>query len=75
MKTKIENLTTIAANLIISGKATPENAIQLAVEMDSQKCLEVIQDIFDMKRGYINKNNKSQKAFHILLKSVYKKLA
>jgi hypothetical protein len=75
MKTQIENITTIAANLIISGKATPENAIEKAIELDSNKCLEVIEDINDMKRGYINTHNKTQKAFNILLKSVYEKLA
>jgi len=75
MKAQIENIVNLAALLIIEGKATKENAIERALEIDSVKCLRVIEDIADMKKGYLNGLNVNQKAYSIVIKSVYDKLA
>ena len=75
MKTQLENIVELAANLILEGKATESNALQIAIEIDNNKCLEVIEDISDMKRGYINERNTNQKGFEIVKNSVYERLS
>lgn len=74
MTTQINNITEIAAELVISGKATIENALQMALEMDSEMVLKSIEDIRDMQNDYNNEENKTQKAFNVLMNSVYSKL-
>ena len=75
MTTQLNNIIELAANLIIEGKATENNAIEMALKIDSEKCLKCVEDVADMNRGYINENNQTQKAYGILLKSVYQKLS
>lgn len=75
MKTQLEDIVELAANLILEGKATESNALQMAIEIDNNKCLEVIEDISDMRRGYINERNTNQKAFEIVKNSVYERLS
>lgn len=75
MTTQLNNIIELAAKLIIEGKATEENAIQMAIEQDNNKCLEVIEDMADMRRGYINERNTNQKGFEIVRNSVYERLS
>ncbi len=70
----INNIIEFAARLVIEGNATPDNAIFKALKNDSEMCLNCIDDLNDMNRGYNNQNVKTQKAFNILLESVYSKL-
>lgn len=72
---QLDYIIDIAAQLVIDGEATPENAIELALQRDTDKCLQCIDDMTDMNRGYINEHNKTQTAFGILLKSVHSKLS
>jgi hypothetical protein len=74
MTTQIKNIIELAANLVIEGKADETNALEMALKIDTEKALKCIDDITDMKRGYINPNNQTQKAYGILLKSVYQRL-
>lgn len=74
MTTQINNIAEIATELVISGKSTIENAFQMALELDNDMVLKSIEDIRDMQNGYKNENNKTQKAFGILMESVYSKL-
>ena len=75
MTNQLNNIIELAANLIIEGKATEENAMQMVIEQDSNKCLEVIEDIFDMRRGYVNERNTNQKGYEIVKNSVYERLS
>jgi len=75
MTNQLNNIIELAANLIIEGKAAEENAIQMAIEQDSNKCLEVIEDIYDMRRGYVNEKNTNQKGYEIVKNSVYERLS
>jgi len=75
MTTQLNNIIELAANLITEGKATEENAIQVAIEIDNNKCLDVFEDISNMRKGYINEHNVNQKGFHIVLQSTYNKLS
>ena len=75
MKTQLNNIIELAANLIIEGKATEENAIQMAIEIDNNKCLNVSEDLSNIKKGYVNELNLNQKGFNIVLKSTYNKLS
>lgn len=79
---KIENITTqlsniieLAAQLVIEGKATTEKAMELALKQDNENTLKCVEDMEDMRRGYINEKNKTQKAFGIIMESVYSKLS
>lgn len=74
MKNQINNIAEIAAELVISGKATIENAFQMALELDNDMIFKSIEDIRDMQNGHKNEANKTQKAFGILMNSVYSKL-
>lgn len=74
METQINNIAELAAELVISGKATIENAFQKALEIDNEMILKSIEDIRDMQNGYKNDENKTQKSFGILMNSVYSKL-
>ena len=75
MKTQLNNIIELAANLIIEDKATEENAIQMAIEIDNNKCLNVSEDLSNIKKGYVNELNLNQKGFNIVLKSTYNKLS
>lgn len=75
MPTQLNRIIQLAANLILEGKANKDNAIQMAIEIDNNKCLEVIEDISAMRRGYINQRNTNQKAFEIVKNSVYERLS
>ena len=75
MTTQLNNIIELAAKLIIEGKATEENAIQMAIDQDNNKCLEVIEDMADMRSGYINERNTNQKGFEIVRNSVYERLS
>lgn len=75
MRTQLNNIAELAAELVISGKATFENAFQIALELDNDMVLKSIEDIRDMNNGYKNEENKTQKAFGILMNSVYSKLS
>ncbi len=75
MTTQLNNIIELAASLIIEGKATEENAIEIAIEIDNNKCLNVFEAISDMHKGYINELNINQKGFNIVLKSTYNKLS
>ena len=69
----LNNIIEIAANLIVEGKANKENAIQMAIEIDNNRILNVVSDIKDM-RDFPNPHNKNQKAYNIILNNVYNKL-
>ena len=71
---QLENIIQSAANLIVKGEATADNAIQMAIELENNRCIKMIEDIDNMKRGYVNDLEKNQKAFKIILNSVYNKL-
>ncbi len=75
MTTQLNNIIELAATLITEGKATEENAIQMAMEIDNNKCLDIFEDISDMRKGYINELNVNQKGFNIVLESTYNKLS
>jgi len=75
MTTQLNNIIELAANLITTGKAIEVNAIQMAIEIDNNKCLEVFENISDMKRGYVNEKNINQKGYGIILKSTYNRLS
>jgi len=70
----LNNIIERAANLIISGEATKDNALQMAIEIDNNKCEEVIFDVKSM-RDYPNAHNLNQKAFYIIMNGVYTKLS
>lgn len=73
---QLEYIITIAAQLVIDGKLTEENAIEMALQLDTDRCLQCVEDMADMNRGYINnEHNTTQKAYHIIMKSVHKKLS
>lgn len=71
MNTQLNNLVELAAQLILDGKATIDNAMQMAIEQDSDRCLQAIEDMKDKLDGYINPNNKTQKAASILMNRIY----
>ena len=73
--TQLNNLIEIASNLVLSGVATIENAFEMAIKKDQEMISTAINDMEDMNRGYINKSNKTQKAFDVLLNEVYFKLS
>ena len=75
MTTQLNNIIELAAQLVIEGKATSETAIELALKQDNEMSLKCVEDMTDMRRGYINEENKTQKAFGIIMKSVYSKLS
>ena len=75
MTTQLNNIIELASTLIIEGKATQENALQMAIEIDTNRCAKSIDDVSDMRRGYVNERNTTQKALDILCKSVYEKLS
>lgn len=75
MTNQLNNIIELAANLIIEGRATEENAIQMAIEEDNNRCLAVFEDISYMRNGYINELNTNQKGFNIILENTYNKLS
>jgi len=75
MTTQLNNIIELASQLVIEGKATIETAFEIALKIDNERTLNTIEDIADMNRGYVNDNNKTQKAFGILLKSVNQRLS
>jgi hypothetical protein len=75
MENQINNIIELAANLIIEGKATNENTIEMAIREDNDRCLKVFEDVTYMIKGYVNDFEKSQKGYSILLNSVYKILS
>ena len=75
INTQLNNILEIAANLITEGKATEENAIEMAIELDNNKSLKLHEDISDMRKGYINELNGNQKGFNIVLEGTYNKLS
>ena len=75
MTTQLNNIIDLAAQLVIEGKATTENAIELALKQDNEMVLKCVEDMEDMRRGYINEANKTQKVFGIIIESVYSKLS
>jgi len=75
MTTQLNNIIDLAAQLIIEGKATAENAVELALKQDNEMALKCVEGMTDMRRGYINEENKTQKAFGIIMESVYSKLS
>ncbi len=68
----LDNIIEAAAQLIIEGKATIDTAFEMALKADMARCEKAIDDMRDMKAGYINPENKTQKAANILMHSVYK---
>lgn len=70
----LDNILEIAANLIIEGKCTVDNAITQAIKQDTERILNTVEDMTDMNRDYVNNENKNQKAYHLIMKSVYYKL-
>ena len=75
MTTQLNNIIELAAKLITEGRATEENAIQMAIEIDNNKCVDVFEDISDMHRGYINELNLNQNGFNNVLTNTYNKLS
>lgn len=75
MTTQLNNITDLAAQLVIEEKSTTENAIELALKQDNEMSLKCVEDMEDMRRGHINEENKTQKAFGIIMESVYAKLS
>ena len=75
MENQVNNIIELAANLIIEGKATNENAIEMAIREDNDRCLKVFEDVTYMRKGYVNDLEKSQKGYSILLNSVHKILS
>ena len=75
MTTQLNNIIELAAQLVVQGEATNENAIELALQKDNERSLKCVEDISDMRRGYVNESNKTQKAYGIIMKSVYSKLS
>lgn len=75
MTNQLNNIIELAAQLVNEGKATIDNAIEVAIRIDNERALKCIEDMADMSKGYVNQENKTQKAFGILLTSVYGKLS
>ena len=71
MTTQINNIAELAAQLVIEGKATFDNAIEMAINQDNKRCINAIEDMDNMKRGYITEHNKTLKAYKVLLNSTY----
>ncbi len=71
MQNQVENIAELAAQLIIDGKSSVKNAFEMALKIDSEKCLDVIEDMADMRGGYVNDLNKNQKAYEIILEGAY----
>lgn len=74
MKNYMNYIADLAATMVINGTATINNAIELALKKDSDMTLNAIKDLNDMQKGYINKNNNTQKAYQILLIDTYNNL-
>jgi acylphosphatase len=64
MNASIERITEIAAELIINGTATIDNAIEIAIKIDTERCEKFIQAIKNGKCEQVNK----------MCKRVYNKL-
>jgi len=75
MTTQLNNIIELAAKLITEGRATEENAIQMAIEIDNNKCVDVFEDVSDMRKGYINELNLNQNGFNNVLTNTYNKLS
>ena len=75
MTTQLNNIIELAASLITEGRATEENAIQMAIEIDNNKCVDVFEDVSDMRKGYINELNLNQNGFNNVLTNTYNKLS
>ena len=75
MTTYLNYIAELGAELVIKGKATTDNAIQKALELDKEKCETAISDCIDMKRGdgYENEHNKTQKGIKVIGKSTFNK--
>lgn len=71
MKTQLENIIDIASSLILEGKATEQNAIQMAIQIDNDRILNTVEDLVDMRKGYVNQNNKTQVAFETIKNRVH----
>lgn len=74
MEKQLNNILDFAAELIINENISLDEAIQAALKKDNERCLTCIDDISDMHKGYVNSNNKTQKAFHVIQESVHSKL-
>ena len=70
----LQNIIDIASDLIVSGKATEDNAIEMAIEIDNERIINVMQDVQSIRRGYKNDRNINQKGFQIVMNRVYRKL-
>lgn len=70
----LENIIEIAAQLVIDGKATTENAIEMALEIDTNRALKCVEDMADMNRGYINPHNKTQAAYNTMMQRVFQNI-
>jgi hypothetical protein len=71
----LKNLIEIAATLVVEGKATVENAIEKAIELDNQMCENTL-GVLNNQRGYnfINSNNiVPTKGLQIVKKSLYER--
>ena len=69
MKTQLENIIELAALLVIEGKATEDNALQMAIEEDNKRCLNMIEDI-----NNLNEENTNKTGYEIVMENVYSKL-
>jgi hypothetical protein len=72
---QIENITSIAAQLVIDGKATQEDAIQKALQYDSEMCEKMLLEIHrGQTRPRIDSDSKERKGIEIVKRSVYNRL-
>lgn len=76
MMQQVENIIELAVLLIEEGKATIDNAFQMALEMDMQRCKDVVESIQVKHQTNGNKfkeGTKAHKASDIVCDSVHKR--
>jgi hypothetical protein len=71
---QIENITSIAAQLVIDGKATPEDAIQKALQYDSEMCEKMLLEMHRQQNSQYRRETKESKGVEIVKRSVYNRL-